>query len=76
MILMSRVFLITDIYFLSLYYFNTLTATRVFKEMSVRPRVQQRTKRSLLGAPIDILVMRVAHVVVSRMIFRFIYSQH
>ena len=41
MILMSRVFLITDIYFLSLYYFNTLTATRVFKEMSARPRVQQ-----------------------------------
>ena len=36
--------------------FNTLTATRVFTEISVRPRV---TKRSLLGTSIDILVMRV-----------------
>ena len=74
MILMSRVFLITDIYFLSLYYFNTLTATRVFKEMSARPRMQQY--QTFSARYFDILVMRIAHVAVSRMIFRFVCSQH
>ena len=70
----------------SILLFNTLTATRVFKEISARPRVFSKksssghacssTKCSLLGAPIDILVMRVVHVLVSRMIFRFVCSQH
>ena len=51
-------------------YASTRWLPRVFSKKSLSGHTCSSTKRSLLGAPIDILVMRVAHVLVSRMIFR------
>ena len=48
----------------------------VFSKKSPSGHACSSTKRSLPGAPIDILVMWVAQAVVSRMIFRFVCSQH